>query len=393
MKKAAIIIVTLLLLITIPLVVYYAKQQQELRSKAAPATTLELSPASATKQVGDQFTVNVVASSGSNQVTGADIVLTYNPAVLSTSVDKLALGTFFSDSSSITESPKTVDQPNGKISYTVHTNDSLHAAPTNSTGTIVSITFTAVAAGTSTVQFDRDGTNVSALTESTTTHGALLDGGLTDATYTVQTAVSSPTPTSTTAPTPTTPPGATAAPTPTTPPGATATPTPTTGTGATSTPTPTRPPGATSTPTTRPSATSTPTPTKSSGTGGAALSLAITRPRSGEVITTNRPTISGTATAQSTITITIESTNPITGSAVANSAGNWSFTPDTALAEGTHTLTVVSRTPSGTTSTVTRTFNVSTGSIPVSGNEAPTLIIISLGLGILLLGFGMGLVR
>ncbi len=62
---------------------------------------------------------------------------------------------------------------------------------------------------------------------------------------------------------------------------------------------------------------------------------AITSPATGTVTTNNKPPISGTAEASSTVLI-FDGANQI-GTTPANAqSGAWSFTPSTALSEGSH---------------------------------------------------------
>jgi hypothetical protein len=58
-----------------------------------------------------------------------------------------------------------------------------------------------------------------------------------------------------------------------------------------------------------------------------------------------RPEVSGTAKAGSAITIT--DGGVVLGTTTANAEGKWSFTPQTALAEGKHTLVATAKTPTG----------------------------------------------
>lgn len=82
MKKVLLIIIALLLLLAIPLTVFFVSQRQELRKRAAPATTLSLSPATATKKIGETFSLDVKIDTGENQVVAADIALSFDPEKL-----------------------------------------------------------------------------------------------------------------------------------------------------------------------------------------------------------------------------------------------------------------------------------------------------------------------
>ena len=58
------------------------RQSQELTGRAAPATTLKISPASQTKLPGQTATFTVVMNTGDNQVMGVDLSLKYDPDVV-----------------------------------------------------------------------------------------------------------------------------------------------------------------------------------------------------------------------------------------------------------------------------------------------------------------------
>ncbi|MFZ5845082.1 MAG: cohesin domain-containing protein, partial [Patescibacteria group bacterium] len=81
MRKKLFIIVIFLTL-AIPATIFLAVQRQELRQRAAPATTLSLSPGSLTKKVGETFSIEVVIDTAENQVVSADIYLTFDPTKL-----------------------------------------------------------------------------------------------------------------------------------------------------------------------------------------------------------------------------------------------------------------------------------------------------------------------
>jgi len=184
----------------------------------------------------------------------------------------------------------------------------------------------------------------------------------------------------------------TATATPTTPAGiATATPTPTTGAGATATPT-TRA-SATATPTTTTgqgggtSLTNTPTPTRTIGATNTPTPIAstdqvkLTSVASGQTVPTSRPTLSGTAAPNSTVTITVRS-DPITATVTADASGRWTWTPTEDLTPGSHSITITAVSPQGKTTTTTSTITV--GSLPATGNVSLTILLLGFGLLILL---------
>ena len=143
-------------------------------------------------------------------------------------------------------------------------------------------------------------------------------------------------------------------------------------------------------PTATPTSLNTSTPTPTPIQGGEATPLTLQKPSDGSVVQTNTPTFQGTASPGSTITIVIFS-DPITGVVVADAQGRWSYTPTVALAEGVHTVQITEARLDGTTNTVEIKITVQkTEPIPVSGSGEATLWIISIGIGVFLLGvFGI----
>ncbi|WP_368543640.1 BapA/Bap/LapF family large adhesin [Enterobacter soli] len=95
----------------------------------------------------------------------------------------------------------------------------------------------------------------------------------------------------------------------------------------------------------------------------------------------SRPTLSGTGEAGSTIHIRDGATE--IGTAVVTAAGTWTFTPTTALGEGSHTLTINATDPAGNTSTgsATVSFTVDTSAplapvvVSVLDDAGPTVAI------------------
>ena len=58
------------------------RQRQEIRQKAAPSVSLEVTPPTITVNQQDQFTLDVVLDAGSQQTTKADVVVTYDNTVI-----------------------------------------------------------------------------------------------------------------------------------------------------------------------------------------------------------------------------------------------------------------------------------------------------------------------
>jgi large repetitive protein len=64
--------------------------------------------------------------------------------------------------------------------------------------------------------------------------------------------------------------------------------------------------------------------------------VAVTSPAPGATVTDTTPTITGTATPGATVEILVD--GAVIGTTVADASGQWSFTPDAALEDGTHTI-------------------------------------------------------
>lgn len=351
MKKVFLLVSILLVIIAIPATVLLVQRNTELRKRAAPATVLSLTPSRVTKNVGDVFNVEVTIDTGENQVIATEIHLTFDQTKLE--AQTITNGTLFPN----ILASGVVDK--GVASITVGAASA--AQPVKGTGTVAIVKFKAL---------EKTDTPVSVRFASNTFVGSPGEGttnalsGQNGASITISDG-------SATSPT--------------------ATPTPT-GTGASGTLTPT--------PTTQLSGTLTltPTPTQIATNSGSATNsaLLITYPAKDAQITSTRPTIQGKAPAGSTITVTVYSA-PQTGTTTADTSGNWSFTPATALAAGSHQVVVTAtNTTTGASQTTSSTFIVqgssstSTASaVPVTGIMDNTYILIALASLLLLTGMAV----
>lgn len=338
MKKIILLIVVVLTLAAIPLTVFVTRQRQEQRAKAAPATTLAFSPASATKKVADVFSFEVRIDTAENQVVAAELHITFDPAIL--------------EAQSITNGPLF---PNILASGQVErgaANITVGAAsattPITGTGTAAVVKFKALAPTTSPVSIRFAPTTfVGALGESAT--NVLV--GSTPATVTVT--------------------------------GTTTTTTTATQSATTITPTPT------------------PTTTNATQSAQASASaVLITEPADDSNLTTEQPTFKGKAAPGATITLTIYST-PITVTVTADANGNWVYTPVTSLEEGPHSVVASAQNPTtGQTQTATTSFVVaaagsesSTNSgIPTAGSFETTVLLVVLGVLFVLTGAAVPLI-
>lgn len=148
-------IVTLLLLVSIPLTYLLAvKRPQDIRTEAAPETVLWVSPASITKEIDDTFEVQIQIATGSNQVFGVDLYLSFDPQVLE--ARDIISGGFFPDPQQLA---KNIDNQTGNIVYSLGS-----LASQQGTGAAATIGFEAKAAGTSSISFEA-GTSVAAANE------------------------------------------------------------------------------------------------------------------------------------------------------------------------------------------------------------------------------------
>src|SRR3989344_2000084 len=82
MKKLLLMVSILVVMVAIPVTIYLVSERQELRKKAAPATTLAFSPASTTKAVGSEFSLEVHINTGDNQVIAAELHIAFDPEIL-----------------------------------------------------------------------------------------------------------------------------------------------------------------------------------------------------------------------------------------------------------------------------------------------------------------------
>src|SRR3989337_1165288 len=92
-KKLILFGLAVILLIAIPLTVYLVGKQQELKSRAAPSTTLSFQPSSATVAVGQDVTFDIIINPNSNFVSFVHLVISYDPTKLEKSGDGLAINT------------------------------------------------------------------------------------------------------------------------------------------------------------------------------------------------------------------------------------------------------------------------------------------------------------
>lgn len=347
MKIKMIALISILLLIAVLVGVYYIGKEQDNRSRAAPATSLSFSPSSVSKKLGDTFSLDVVVNTGTNTISAADLVINTESTKLK--ITGLTVGSYLTT---------TLLTPSYTDSRATVTLGSSPTSPKKGTGILATVTFQVVGAGGST-QISFTGSQVAGIGE----QGNVLSSS-TPATITLTSSSGGTSPSLTPTRMPTALPTQAASSPSTTP---TRTPTPTTQTGS---------PQITATPSPSPS----PTPTSSSS------SLSITNPSEDETFNSSMVTFTGTAPVGSSVTITIlgDSNTPVI---TADNNGQWSYTPSTPLSDGQHQVTVVSVALGGATSTLSKTFFVTTSAPPVSG--VMDYLFLPLGVGSLLVLLGL----
>lgn len=342
MKKVLLFVFIGLLLLAIPATIFYLGQQRDIRTRAAPATTLSLTPAIQTVDVGDTFTVNVTMTPAANQVVSADIYITYDQTKMTaTAITNGANAPRILNSGVI---------QNGTASIRVGA--ASNAQPIATTGPIAVVTFTATGPTTAispaNIQFASN-TFVGGLDEV----AANVLVGTTGAKITIN------------------------------------------GIGNTVTPnlTPTATPSATLTPTLI--LTVTPTIPATQSGEATASALAILSPTSNDSSVSAQPIIRGKAPAGSTVTVVIHSSSAQTAVVTADAMGNWTYTPTTPLETGPHDITVSIQNESGVTQTASDSFIVAgagsggtteTSVMPVSGNIETTIVLIAAGIVLFLSG-------
>ncbi|MBI3385547.1 hypothetical protein HY031_00515 [Candidatus Gottesmanbacteria bacterium] len=336
MKRIVFIIVGFLILLAIPVTVYLVSQRQEIRQKAAPATTLSLSPATVSAKAGDTFTLEVKIDTADNQVVASELHVTFDPNFLQ--AQSITNGALFPNilTSGVVES----------AAASIAVGAASSTQPVKGTGTAAIIRFKALAKTTTptSVRFAST-TFVGGLGESST--NVLV--GTSPAQVTISDAA-----------------------------GATTSAQTSTGSASLSQ-NPALSLGNTS----------------SSSAQASSSAVTITSPAQSSAATSSQPMITGKAPPGSVVTIVIHSTGTITATVTADANGNWSYTPTTPLDPGSHSVVASATNPAtGQVQTSTIPFVVASGgagsgsqsAIPVTGAVENTIILLSISLLMLLGG-------
>ena len=246
-KKLILFGLAVILLIAIPLTVYLVGKQQELKSRAAPSTTLSFQPSSATVAVGQDVTFDIIINPNSNFVSFVHLVISYDPTKLEKSGDGF-INTNVFPGFDASKPPTPTFDPTGKITVDLAVGSNPNPFIQNNNTKVGTLTLKAIASTESTTTPISFGSETQVLTGQGDQFNTNVLSSTTPASITIIEGVT-PTPTTTLTPSPTPTPQATPTPI--------LTPTPTSTT--TLTPTPTT--GLTPTPTTASTLTPTPTPT------------------------------------------------------------------------------------------------------------------------------------
>ncbi len=358
-KVAIVSIIGLVSVVGLLVGIYLVQQTQLLEKDASVISggkaTVALNPTTASMAVGASQDIAVTLNTGTEQVQGFEFVLNFTytgeaPIDAAVTGMRNLNGTTWSYNSAL--NTVVIGGGSGRITI-VGSIDSGSMSTNNDTVTVANIRLTGRRATTSPVSLTFSSSNQENRVFSGTPAVDILTIPASVGTYTVTGGGQPPTPTATL------PPGVTPSPT------VTGRPSPT----ATSIPGPT--------------ATSAPGPTAT--TAPSSKTMSITYPLNNSTISTTRPTFRGTGPANSAIVLDFAS--GLSGSTTASSTGSWSWTPNSDLTGGAHTVTA-SNDRNDDTASVTFTITTSTGSttLPQAGSVETTILIAALGIALLLIG-------
>lgn len=130
------IIAVLLLVVGVVSGLVLVQTPQEFREQAAPGTSLLISPSSQTKSPNESVTLSVIMNTGSNEVVGMDLYVTFDPSVLQ--VNSITKGSGVNGFDSVIRN--NIDNNTGALSYSAFTVDRTKAVSGN---TIVALTIAA----------------------------------------------------------------------------------------------------------------------------------------------------------------------------------------------------------------------------------------------------------
>ncbi|MFC1625943.1 cohesin domain-containing protein [Patescibacteria group bacterium] len=116
-----------LLLIGIAAGVILVRRNQDIREKAAPASTIAIAPSSQVKNPGQSVSFSVKIDTGTNQVTGVNVQLKFDPSALQ--LTEVTPTSALLDFSNLVDN--TTDNSLGKVSFVAFTLDDSQAVSGN----------------------------------------------------------------------------------------------------------------------------------------------------------------------------------------------------------------------------------------------------------------------
>ena len=213
-KKLILFGLAVILLIAIPLTVYLVGKQQELKSRAAPSTTLSFKPSSATTAVGQDVTFDIMISPNSNFVSFVHLVISYDPTKLEKSGSGLSIDTNVFPGFDKSKPPTPTFDSTGKITVDLAVGGNPSAFIQNNNTKVGTLTLKAIASTEGTTTPIAFGSETQVLTGQGDQFNTNVLSSTTPASVTItEEAVITPAPTETLTPSPTETPQTTPAPT------------------------------------------------------------------------------------------------------------------------------------------------------------------------------------
>lgn len=111
------VVVVVVLVVGVIAGILLVRRSQDIRRKAAPATTLKVSPATQSKLPGQSVTFTILMDTGGNQVTGVDLALNFDPSAME--ITSIIKGSGISVFDQVTKDE--IDNNAGTISYSAFT--------------------------------------------------------------------------------------------------------------------------------------------------------------------------------------------------------------------------------------------------------------------------------
>ena len=148
MKKLAKIFIPIFIVVIMGLGVFLGVtlvgRRAVFEQKAAPETTVYFTPDNQAPRVGEQFNVSIDLNTGSNEIVGAEMYLTFSKDVIQ--INNLSLGSFPPGAQVLTS---TYDNAAGTVTYIIYLPTGGQAQ--TGVGSIGTISFTALTEGVATI--------------------------------------------------------------------------------------------------------------------------------------------------------------------------------------------------------------------------------------------------